>query len=131
MSGKVVHFELPADDMARARQFYEKSFGWTIREEPGHGYALVSTVPTDKNGMPTQAGAINGGMLKRQEPIRQLVVTVDVDSIDQAVARIENAGGKIIRGKQPVGQIGFAAYFRDPEGNVLGLWENAKAAPKS
>lgn len=71
-------------------------------------------------------GVINGGMLKRQEPIKNPVITINVESIDEAHKKIEAAGGKVIRDKLPVGDIGFASYFRDTEGNVVGLWENVK-----
>ncbi|MGH3356309.1 MAG: hypothetical protein ACRDOJ_10460 [Nocardioidaceae bacterium] len=53
------------------------------------------------------------------------VVTVDVASIDAALQKIEELGGSTVLAKQPVADMGFAAYFRDPEGNVMGLWENA------
>ena len=53
------------------------------------------------------------------------MITVDVDSIDAALERIEKLGGATVLAKQPVGSMGFAAYFKDPEGNVLGLWESA------
>lgn len=128
MPDKVVHFELPTDDLERAKRFYKETFGWSIHQDPGEGYALVSTVATDAQGRPKEPGAINGGMLRRTDPIRQIVITINVDSIDEAARRIERAGGKLIRKKQPVGPIGFAAYFQDPEGNVVGLWENAKPA---
>jgi uncharacterized protein len=127
MPDKVVHFELPADNLERAKKFYKDTFGWSINQPPGEGYALVSTVATDSKGRPKEPGAINGGMLKRQEPIRQLVVTINVASIEEAGKRIEKAGGKLVRKKQPVGPVGFAAYFQDTEGNVLGLWEDATA----
>jgi predicted enzyme related to lactoylglutathione lyase len=75
--------------------------------------------------MPKEAGAINGGMLQRQDPVKSPVITIDVDNMDQAAATIEKNGGKIIRPKMPVGDMGFAAYFKDTEGNVVGLWQNA------
>jgi hypothetical protein len=75
--------------------------------------------------MPTEAGAINGGMLERQDPVKAPIITISVDNMDQAAMTIEKNGGKIIRAKMPVGDMGFAAYFRDTEGNVIGLWQNA------
>jgi predicted enzyme related to lactoylglutathione lyase len=87
-------------------------------------YVLVGTVESDENGMPKEIGAINGGMLKRQDPVRSPVITINVKSIDQAAVAIENNGGKTVRPKMPVGNMGFAAYFKDTEGNVIGLWQN-------
>ncbi len=121
----VVHFEIPADDMERAQKFYTESFGWNVNYMPEMNYAIVSTTESDEQtGAPKKPGAINGGMLKRQEPIKNPVITINVESIDEAHKKIEAAGGKVIREKMPVGDMGFASYFTDTEGNVLGLWEN-------
>lgn len=125
MTDAVVHFELPADDLERAQAFYREAFGWTLNSVPGMGYVLVSTTPTDEQGAPREAGAINGGMLRRQEPVSAPVITIQVESIDQALERIERLGGSVARGRHAVGTMGFAAYVRDTEGNVVGLWENA------
>jgi hypothetical protein len=122
---KVVHFEIPADNLARARKFYGTVFGWKMNEMPEMQYTLVGTVETDEKRMPKEAGAINGGMLERQDPIKVPVITISVDDMDQAAAKIEKNGGKIIRARMPVGDMGFAAYFRDTEGNVIGLWQKA------
>lgn len=123
--GKVVHFEIPADDLARAKKFYGTVFGWTLNDFPEMEYTIARTVESDENGMPKEAGAINGGMLQRQEPVKSPVITISVDNMDQAAATIEKNGGKVIRPKLPVGDMGFAAYFKDTEGNVVGLWQNA------
>jgi len=122
---KVVHFEIPADNLARAKKFYSTVFGWKIDDYPEMQYSIVRTVDSEENGTPKEAGAINGGMLERQDPVRAPVVTISVDNMDQATATIERNGGKIIRPKMAVGEMGFAAYFRDTEGNVIGLWQNA------
>ena len=126
MSDSVVHFELPADDLERAQGFYREAFGWDMRSMPGMGYVLVSTAPTDEQGGPQRPGAINGGMLLRQPPISAPVITIEVASVEQALERIEQHGGTVVRGRQPVGDMGFAAYFTDTEGNVVGLWESAR-----
>ena len=123
--GKVVHFEIPADNLARAKKFYSTVFGWTLNEFPEMEYTIVRTVESDENGMPKEPGAINGGLLQRQDPVRAPIITISVDNMDQAAANIEKKGGKIIRPKMPVGEMGFAAYFKDTEGNVVGLWQNA------
>jgi len=122
--GKVVHFEIPADDVARAQKFYSTVFGWKMNSMPEMQYTLVGTVATDEKGMPKEAGAINGGMLKRQEPVMTPVITIDVSDIDKALETIVKNGGRAVSKKQPVGDMGFAAYFKDSEGNVVGLWQN-------
>ncbi len=125
MSGRVVHFELPADDVERARNFYRDAFGWRMDTMPGMDYTMVGTTPTLDNGMPAEPGAINGGMLARQGPITAPVITIEVDDIDAALARVEQLGGKTALGRQTVGEMGFTGYFVDPEGNLVGLWQNA------
>lgn len=124
--GKVVHFEIPADDLARAKKFYSTVFEWRMNEMPEFEYVMVGTAESDENGMPKEPGSINGGMLKREDPVKSPVVTISVNSIDQTASTIEKNGGKMVRAKMPVGDMGFAAYFRDSEGNVVGLWETAQ-----
>jgi predicted enzyme related to lactoylglutathione lyase len=126
MSGRVVHFEVPFDDGDRARSFYAEAFGWKTMEMPGMGYTIVMSGPSDDNG-PTEAGFINGGLLSRTDAAHSgPVVVVDVDSIDDSLTRIGELGGSTVVGRTPVGEMGFAAYFTDPEGNVMGLWETAR-----
>jgi uncharacterized protein len=125
MADKVVHFEIPADNLERARDFYGTAFGWSITSAPGQGYMLLGTAPTGKDGAPTEPGAINGGMMARQKPVTSPVLTIEVKNIDDALKRIESLGGRVVRKKEPVMNMGFAAYFTDSEGNVLGLWQSA------
>ena len=126
MSGRVVHFEVPFDDGDRARSFYKAAFGWQVMEMPDMGYTIVMSGPSDDNG-PTEAGFINGGMLSRQQAATgSPVIVVAVASIDDSLTRIGELGGATVVGKTPVGDMGFAAYFTDTEGNVVGLWETAR-----
>jgi predicted enzyme related to lactoylglutathione lyase len=126
MSGRVVHFEVPFDDGDRARGFYEEIFGWRLQEMPEMSYTMVMSGPSGDQG-PTEPGFINGGMLPRQDgPATGPVIVVDVDSIDATLQRIAGLGGSTVVEKVPVGDMGFAAYFTDPEGNVIGLWETSR-----
>jgi len=126
MSGRVVHFEIPFDDGDRARGFYREAFGWDLQSMPGMGYTLVTSGPSGDSG-PTEPGFINGGMMSRQDsPSSAPILVVDVDSIDDTLTRTDGLGAKTLRGKEPVGDMGFAAYLADPEGNVIGLWETAR-----
>ena len=127
MSGKVVHFEVPFDDGDRARSFYKEIFGWQLQTMPEMGgYTLVTSGPSGEQG-PTEPGFINGGMLARQESATPgPVIVVDVDDIDATLEKIGGLGGSTVTPKVPVGDMGFAAYFKDLEGNVIGLWETAR-----
>ena len=118
---KVVHFEVPFDDAERAHGFYREAFGWQLQSMPGMGYSLVTTTPTDESGRPGEPGGINGGMLARQGPITAPVITIGVADLDASLARVEELGGKVEIGRLPVGDMGFSAYVRDTEGNLIGL----------
>jgi predicted enzyme related to lactoylglutathione lyase len=121
---KVVHFEIPADDLARASDFYGSTFGWDLQEMPELDYTTVTTSPVDEQQRPTEPGAINGGMMKRVADTPSPVITVNVDSIDDALKKVESAGGSTVRPRQEIPGMGAFAYFKDTEGNTLGLWEN-------
>ena len=114
---KVVHFEIPADDVERAKTFYGSVFGWQLQTMPmgESDYTIVMTTPVDEQSqLPTEPGAINGGMMTRSERTPSPVITVDVDSIDDALKQIAGMGA--------------FAYFKDPEGNVMGLWETTDSS---
>ena len=92
MAGGVVHFEIPADDEGRAREFYSSAFGWEISSVPEMSYAMIKTTPTDATGMPSVTGSINGGMFRREGDLTSPVVTVDVEDIDAALETIDLPG---------------------------------------
>lgn len=121
----VVHFEIPADDPKRASSFYKKAFGWTAEEFMGMGYWMLGTTETNDKG-PVNPGAINGGMGKRAAPLKNIVVTISVQDIDKSLDKIEKLGGKTVQKKQEIGgNMGFTAYFKDSEGNIVGLWQGS------
>lgn len=124
MAGRVVHFEIPADDIGRATEFYRSAFGWEISPVPGMDYAMLGTTPSDNDGAPLEAGSINGGMMQRDAARKSPVVTIDVDDIESALESIRELGGSIVESKQEVMGMGYTAYFTDSEGNLMGLWQN-------
>jgi uncharacterized protein len=124
MSGKVVHFEIPFDDGERANSFYASAFGWQVMPMPDMGYTIVTTGPSGDAG-PTDPGFINGGMFKRDDEVRAPNIVIDVPDIEAALKAVGDAGGSTVSERQAVGEMGFAAYFRDTEGNLVGLWQNA------
>ncbi len=125
MPGKVVHFEIPADDEDRARSFYAAAFGWTMTPMPEMSYTMVETGPSDPRTGPTEPGFINGGMMRREGEFRAPNLVIDVGDIEAALRDVTAAGGSTVSGRQPVGEMGFAAYVKDTEGNLVGLWETA------
>ena len=127
---KVVHFEIPADNVQRANKFYSKVFGWEIKKfpmpDPSMEYYGATTVPVDKKMMPKEPGAINGGMTKRNPMVNAISIAVNVPSVDKYQKKVTEAGGKVVVPKMNVMDMGFLAYIEDTEGNVIGIWENAK-----
>ncbi len=121
---KVVHFELPTDDLDRAKKFYESVFGWKM-DAMGGDVVLVTTTESDEKG-PKEPGAINGDIYKRTEKAPHPLVVLDVESIEEHARKIEAAGGKATGEKTEIPGMGYYGYFTDPEGNVLGLWEIIK-----
>jgi uncharacterized protein len=122
---KVVHFEIPVEDLDRAKSFYGSVFDWQLDTMPmANGeYTGVTTTPVDDSQMPTEPGAINGGMMQRDETTPHPVITIDVDAIDDTLQEIESRGGSTVLPRTAIPGMGAFAYFKDPEGNVMGLWE--------
>ncbi len=119
---RVVHFEIAADDPERAVAFYETVFGWEITKWDGPvEYWLITTGPEDEPG-------IDGGLAKRIDPSTGTENTIDVDSVDDFVERIEASGGKILRPKSAVPGVGWLAYCQDTEGNTFGIMQSDTAA---
>ena len=124
---KVVHFEIPADDVERAKSFYGSVFEWdlnTMQMDEGE-YTIATTTPVDESMMPTEPGGINGGLMQRSDETPSPVITIDVDDIEQSLKDVEAAGGSTVTPRTPIPGMGAFGYFKDPEGNVMGLWETS------
>lgn len=121
----VSHFEIPASDPDRAAEFYKKTFGWQVQALPEMNYWMVFTTPSDPETGPKEPGAINGGIWKGDRNDKPIIV-VSVKDLDAYLKKVQKAGGKVVLEKTTVGDMGLYARFQDPEGNVLGLWQNLK-----
>jgi len=125
---KVVHFEITFDDHARAKDFYGSAFDWDLSDnDMGNGvvYTTAITVPIDDQQRPKEPGAINGGFTGRSKETPAPVITIGVDSIDDTLKKVEAGGGSTITPRTPIPGMGAFAYFKDSEGNTMGLWETA------
>jgi predicted enzyme related to lactoylglutathione lyase len=120
---KVVHFEVPFDDKARAMKFYRDAFDWKLTDMPEMDYVMAQSVPVGDNQMPKEPGAINGGLFKRPKEAPHPTIYVGVQSIDVALKKVESAGGKVVTPKTPIPGMGAYARIADTEGNVIGLFE--------
>ena len=126
---KVVHFEIPVDDEVRAKEFYGSIFDWDLNDaDMGGGvtYTTLTTVEVDERMLPKEPGAINGGLMKRSSDTPAPVITIQVDAIDDALKKIEAGGGSVIQPRTPIPNMGAFAYFKDSEGNTMGLWETSR-----
>jgi predicted enzyme related to lactoylglutathione lyase len=119
---KVVHFEIPFDEQ-RAMKFYTEAFGWKLTDLAEMSYVMAETVAVNDKQMPAEPGAINGGLFQRPKEAPHPVIYAGVDSVDQALKRVQAAGGKVVTPKTPIPGMGAFARVTDSEGNVLGLFE--------
>ncbi|HYH75691.1 MAG TPA: VOC family protein [Candidatus Saccharimonadales bacterium] len=133
--GRVVHFEIHADDLARARSFYETVFGWSIERWSGLDYWVVKT-GADKSGPDAWPG-IDGGMLQREghspvhdNPVSAFVCTIQVDDIEETCAKVIENAGNVMVSKKPLKGVGWLCYCRDTEGNIFGVLQADKQAEK-
>ncbi len=130
MMNKVTHFEFPWDDKERAKSFYEKTFGWKPFEWEQFGYTSWQTGPVDEKMQPTQPGFINGGSAKRDQQMPHPMFYVEVENIDQTLQAVVANGGVVVRGKTALGEnasMGYLAWIKDSEGNILGLSQYNRA----
>jgi predicted enzyme related to lactoylglutathione lyase len=120
--GRVIHFEIHAEDPDRAEGFYTRVFGWTAQRYGGPvDYRLLTTGGDDQPG-------INGAVLQRQgtdgpadgQPVNAFVCTIEVPSIEETEHAVVAAGGEQVVERMEVPGVGHLAYFKDPEGNVFG-----------
>lgn len=119
--GRVVHFEIMAEDPQRARQFYEAVFGWEVQKWDGpFDYWLVKTGEEGEPG-------IDGAIMERRSDdgpgAGAFVCTVGVSSLDESLRAVEQQGGEMISPKDSIPGVGSFAYCRDTEGNVFGVMQ--------
>lgn len=117
VSPSVVWFEIPADNVERARTFYGKLFGWKIEKFAGgqKPYWLIDTGGADASR--------NGGMMERQFPEHTITNYIGVPSVDEAAVKVEKLGGRICMPKTAVPQMGYFVVCEDTESNMFALWE--------
>jgi uncharacterized protein len=120
---KVEHFEIPADDVPRALRFYKTVFGWESNPVPGIQYERLLTIRVTPEQVLQRPFEVNGGITKRSEIVPHPVVTISVTHMDDALKKIEKEGGEVVQGKTEFGDRGYTAFFKDSEGNLMGLWQ--------
>ena len=112
--GDITHIDIPVSDHARATAFYSDLFGWAITERPGfEGYPMWQA-PNQISG---------GGLAPRSEGFDQPRSYVEVDSIDETLAKAEANGATVLMAKSPITATSWWAVLADPDGNHIGLYE--------
>jgi uncharacterized protein len=114
--GAYSHIEIPYDEEDRARSFYSGMFGWEFSQIPGfEGYDLYTSGPGGLGGALGKRGVMAGTAVRNY---------ITVDSVEDAVARIQQLGGTIVEGKTEIPGQGWYAVGTDTEGNELAVYEN-------
>lgn len=112
-NGKICYLEMPTTDIARSSQFYKQVFGWNIRKRGDGAIAFDDGV-----------GQVSGTWVTGRPPADKpgLLFYIMVDSVAKSVEAVKTAGGEIV---QPIGADApeITARFRDPGGNVVGLYQ--------
>ncbi|MBI3510859.1 MAG: VOC family protein [Bacteroidetes bacterium] len=116
MNNRVVHFEIPCTDPEKNMKFFSKVFGWKFRQFGTVEYWSVITGDE-------KAPGINGGLMKRKDPAQPIANSINVENIDEHIKKIEKAGGQIVVPKMAIPAVGWLAYFKDPDGNIHGLYQ--------
>jgi predicted enzyme related to lactoylglutathione lyase len=115
-AASIVWFDIPADDMERAKKFYGSLFGWTIKPFPGmEDYWHIDTSGADTS--------LDGGLMARKHPGQPITTYTGVPSVSKAMATVKKLGGKICKSKTAVPKMGYFAICEDTEGNTFALWE--------
>jgi uncharacterized protein len=127
MANRIVHFEIHAADIERAKAFYGAVFGWDFplwMEQPP--YWGVMTAPQDSS-----EPGINGGLMTRMgaspsigAPVNGFVCTVQVDNYDEIHDRILAAGGTVALPKMALAGMAWQGYYIDTEGNLFGVHQS-------
>lgn len=117
--GDITHVDIPVSDMERAKSFYGALFGWRFNELPGfEGYPMWQA-PNQISG---------GGLAPRGEGFTQPRSYVEVDSIDDVLAKARANGGTVVMEKQAIDATSWWAILTDPDGNTVGLFEGQTGA---
>lgn len=121
MQNRVVHFEIPANDPEKTIAFFKEVFGWTFQQFGTEQYWFAFT------GDPASPG-INGSVMKRKHPEQPIVNSITVTDLDATLVQVAKAGGTVVVPKMPIPTVGWLAYFKDPDGNIHGVWQDDPAA---
>lgn len=121
MSNPFVHVELMATDVAKAKAFYGKLFGWKLEDMPMENgtYTMIDV-----------GGGTGGGMLKNPMPgasSSSWLAYVEVDDLKTSIDKVKSLGGKVMKDVTEVKGMGSFAIITDPTGAMFGIWQSKKS----
>lgn len=117
--GSIVHVEFAVKDPTKVKKFYGDLFGWKFTDVPEMNYVLFEA--------PSGPGGGIGPVMEGQQP--GITNYLYVTNIDETIKKIERAGGKIVAPKQEVPGQGWMAWFQDPAGTRMALWQQVPPSP--
>ena len=129
MANSVVHFELFAADVERARKFYERVFGWSFEIAGGPDFYLITTGPQTDPGLTHGLIAKRRGGPPAEGSLNSFRITISVRSIADTMAAIQAEGGKIRGSMAEVPEVGRVVEFADTEGNVACVMQHVPGHP--
>lgn len=112
--GAMTWFELHSSDFAATQSFYQQVFGWKFSQDMGPEYLMFEDTTGNVGGGFQKDIAVSAG---------SPMLYVTVDSIEKSLPQIEELGGKQVTGRSEIPTVGWWASFKDPQGNLLGLYE--------
>ncbi len=120
---KPTYFDFTVNDLDQAKSFFEHVFDWRLERFPGmpYDYYRIQAGAENEPGIDGGIGAIADTPTAEGRPLTQ--VTIPVPSVDDCVARVEEAGGKVIEPKMPIPGIGWFAACAEPGGLLFGVME--------
>ena len=125
--GNLAYFEIPADDIQRAKNLYATVFGWEIKNTPMPNLPDYSSITTGKPSLEKGMSTLNmGGMMKRMFPGQPITNYVQVDSVDKTLEVAKKHGGTQMGERLTIPTVGIIAFINDSEGNMIGIWEAEK-----
>lgn len=118
----LTHFEIPVDDIDKAKEFYSNLFDWEFNYFEEMKYLMFTTESEDGKSK------VGGGIFKKQNENHTVTNYITVKSLADSAEKVEELGGKIVVPKSPVPGMGWFVHFTDMDGNLLALWENDSEA---
>jgi predicted enzyme related to lactoylglutathione lyase len=114
MANPVMHWEIGCTDAPKQQAFYRELFGWKIDANNPMNYGVVETGGT---------GGINGGIHEPPHKCAYVAIYIQVDDLQTYLDKAVRLGGQVLVPPTPVPGVGQFAFFGDPEGNKMGLFQ--------